>query len=221
MTKRTRASREAGNPPAASASKQNDREQRVIRAALSEFAEKGFDGATWRSIADRAGVSQGLIKFYFSDKEGLWQAALLHAHDSMSEDLPPPPFEVEKDPDRDLTEEWIRAYVRHAAKHPDYFKMIMREAAAPNPRISWAAQNVRRFSHGDFQHGLELLQKRGYFPGMNPILLQYAFLGAAHQPFLASEEIRAIYGVDTTTNKMIEAHADALISLFLGPRDGD
>ena len=200
---------------AAENGKQNDREQWVIRAALSEFAEKGFDGATWRSIADRAGVSQGLIKFYFTDKEGLWQAALLFAHESMAEDLPPPPFEVEKDPDAELTAEWIRAYVRHAARHPEYFKMVMREAAAPNPRISWAAQNVRRFSHDDFQRGLKLLQDRGYFKGLNPILLQYAFLGAAHQPFLASEEIRAIYGVDTTTNRMIEDHCDAMVSLFL------
>ncbi|MEZ5568950.1 MAG: TetR/AcrR family transcriptional regulator [Halioglobus sp.] len=197
------------------------RRRRVIEAALDEFADKGFEGATWRGIAGRAGVSQGLIKFYFEDKEGLWQAALLFAHEAMTADLPPPPFTQNADPGLALTAEWIRAYVRHAARHPQYFKMVMREAAAPNPRIHWAADAVRKAGHADFQRGLQLLQGRGIFSDLNPVLLQYAFLGAAHQPFLASEEIRAIYGVDATRDDMVAAHADAVVALFLGGWTGD
>lgn len=38
---------------------------------MSEFAEKGFRAATMRSIADRAGVSVGLVQHHFGTKEGL------------------------------------------------------------------------------------------------------------------------------------------------------
>lgn len=43
----------------------------ILDAALGEFAEKGYTGATVRSIASRAGVSTGLITRYFESKDNL------------------------------------------------------------------------------------------------------------------------------------------------------
>ena len=206
----------AEKSPAKAKSRERVRQQKVVRAALDEFAERGYEGATWRSIARRAGVSQGLIKFYFNDKFGLWQAALMHAHELLVSDLPPPPFRADENPTVETTAAWIRAYVSHAARHPEYIKMVMREAAAPNQRLAWAVHNVVRESNQEFAWGIEQLQKRGFFKGLNPILIQYAFLGAIHHPFLASEEVRAVHGVDICSDEMIEAHADAIIALFLG-----
>ncbi len=44
-------------------------------AALALIAEHGVRGATVRAIADRADVTQGLIRHYFSSKEDLISAA--------------------------------------------------------------------------------------------------------------------------------------------------
>ena len=44
---------------------------RILPAALSEFAEKGYAGATLKGIAARAEVSNGVISKYFETKEGL------------------------------------------------------------------------------------------------------------------------------------------------------
>lgn len=191
------------------------REARVVDAAIEEFAERGFDGTTWRSVAQRANVSQGLIKFYFNDKEGLWRAALLAAYQRLNEGLPAPPFADDPDPTVAKTADWIRSYVRHAARYPEYIKMIMREAAAPNTRLTWAVHELVRESNEKFQTGIAELQKRGYFKGLNPMLIQYAFLGAIHHPFLASEEVRTVFGVDICSDAMIEEHADAIVALFL------
>lgn len=49
-----------------------DARDKLLEAALSAFAEMGFHGATIRDIAQRAGVSQGLISHHFGDKERLW-----------------------------------------------------------------------------------------------------------------------------------------------------
>jgi TetR/AcrR family transcriptional regulator len=54
--------------------------QRIIDAALAEFAEKGFAGARIRSIADRAGVNSQLISYYFGGKEGLYYEILRRWH---------------------------------------------------------------------------------------------------------------------------------------------
>lgn len=45
--------------------------RRILEAAGSEFAAKGFDGARLGSIARAASVQQALIHHYFGDKEGL------------------------------------------------------------------------------------------------------------------------------------------------------
>ena len=51
------------------------RREALIRAALDLVAEHGVRGATVRGIAERADVTQGLIRHYFRSKEDLITAA--------------------------------------------------------------------------------------------------------------------------------------------------
>lgn len=44
---------------------------RIRDAAMAEFGEKGFKGATMKSIAAAAGVSVGLVQHHFGTKDGL------------------------------------------------------------------------------------------------------------------------------------------------------
>jgi AcrR family transcriptional regulator len=45
----------------------------IVAAALDLFRERGYDAATMRAIAERAGVSTGNAYYYFSSKEELIQ----------------------------------------------------------------------------------------------------------------------------------------------------
>ncbi len=47
---------------------------RIRDAALSQFSELGFKGATIRGIAGEAGVSPGLVQHHFGTKDGLRKA---------------------------------------------------------------------------------------------------------------------------------------------------
>lgn len=51
------------------------RREALIAAAIDLVAENGASGATVRAIADRAGVTPGLIRHYFQTKEDLTRAA--------------------------------------------------------------------------------------------------------------------------------------------------
>ncbi len=199
--------------------KVNVRQRRVLQAAVDEFCDRGFDGATWRSIAMRANVSQGLIKFYFDDKQGLWQAALKFAHDELIEGLPESPVSEGESLSRDRVEQWIKAYVEHSARKPGYSRMIIRETNAPNPRLSWAVHHVIREAHAEFQANIKAMQKHGYFAGLDPILVHYAFIGAVHLPLLASEEIRSLYGKDVFGVNSVQQHGDVMVALFLGSKN--
>ena len=48
--------------------------ERILDAALVEFSEHGYAGARISAIANRAGVNQQLISYYFDGKEGLHKA---------------------------------------------------------------------------------------------------------------------------------------------------
>ena len=48
----------------------------LLDAARAVFAERGYDGATVRAIAERAGVDAAMVNHWFGGKEGLFVAAL-------------------------------------------------------------------------------------------------------------------------------------------------
>ncbi len=52
------------------------RRERILSAASSEFALRGFAGARIERIAASAGVNKQLLFHYFGSKEGLFRAAL-------------------------------------------------------------------------------------------------------------------------------------------------
>jgi AcrR family transcriptional regulator len=51
-------------------------QQRILEAALEEFAAKGFAGARVDVIAQRARINKRMLYHYFGDKEGLFREVL-------------------------------------------------------------------------------------------------------------------------------------------------
>lgn len=62
-------------PRAAAASRPGVR-RRILEAALTEFAENGFQEASLAAIARRLGVTAPLVLYHFGSKANLWREAL-------------------------------------------------------------------------------------------------------------------------------------------------
>lgn len=56
-----------------------DRRLRLIAAAATEFAEKGFNGAGLGAIAEKAGIGKASFYYYFTDKADLCATVLQEA----------------------------------------------------------------------------------------------------------------------------------------------
>src|SRR5215813_5737605 len=68
---------EAGCSEPCIAARRRDKEatkRALLAAAVEVFAAQGFDGATTREVAAKAGVNEGLIQRYFGGKSGLLEA---------------------------------------------------------------------------------------------------------------------------------------------------
>ena len=48
--------------------------EHILQAAMEEFSDKGFLGASLRQIVKKAGVTTGAFYGYFSSKEALFNA---------------------------------------------------------------------------------------------------------------------------------------------------
>lgn len=55
---------------------ESDARERILAAAIEEFGEAGYDGATIRGIAARAGVDSALVHHHFGTKADLFGATI-------------------------------------------------------------------------------------------------------------------------------------------------
>ena len=66
-----------GRPPAQPGDAMRpDARHRLLLAGFAEFARNGYDKASTRAIAGRAGANIALISYHFTDKAGLYRAVL-------------------------------------------------------------------------------------------------------------------------------------------------
>ncbi|MGW2279100.1 TetR/AcrR family transcriptional regulator [Streptomyces sp. NPDC001770] len=70
------APRRRGRPSRAAAQDGPDARTRILESARTEFAERGYDKASMRSIARAAGVDAALVHHYFGTKDEVFAAAV-------------------------------------------------------------------------------------------------------------------------------------------------
>ena len=71
----------------------DERHSQLLQIAIGLFSEKGFNGATTREIANRAGISEAMVFRHFANKEELYSAIL--DHKANKDPTSPPPWEDE------------------------------------------------------------------------------------------------------------------------------
>jgi AcrR family transcriptional regulator len=54
----------------------SDSREMLLQAAIQVIAQKGFEGATVKDVADQAGVNVSLVSYHFGGKEGLYKTCL-------------------------------------------------------------------------------------------------------------------------------------------------
>ncbi len=111
------------------ATRGKDTRSRILDAAMEVFRDKGKAGARMHEIAERAGVNQAMLHYYFSTKEGLYEEMLYSIFSEVITQLVPILLrDTEKDPRLKL-ERFVDVYVDFIASQPHLPPIMMREIA--------------------------------------------------------------------------------------------
>lgn len=111
--------------------------ERLLEAALAEFAAHGRAGARTGQIAERAGVNKQLIHYYYQSKDGLYAAVLLHAASAVAGELARLPLVGLTAVER--LRRLVRGQFDFFLQHPGHTAVLVRAEDAG----AWADQSVK------------------------------------------------------------------------------
>ena len=142
---------------------ETEKQDRILNAAIKEFAQKGYDKASTNEIVKEAEISKGLIFHYFKNKKQLFLFLFDYCIQIITDDF------YKK---VDLTEADFFTRIRKAVaikmdllvKYPDIFKFIeeayMDDAADIRTEIEKKVKALNEINFGKIYEGIDLSKFR-------------------------------------------------------------
>ncbi|AMK78797.1 MULTISPECIES: TetR/AcrR family transcriptional regulator [Methylomonas] len=177
---------------------------RLLKAALECFLADEYHKVTTRMIAEKADANISMIRYYFGNKEGLYE-------EMIRETLKPILDMLDSDT---LSEaggfvEYLRFYYDTMRRHPEFPKLILKVLALNHgPGRRFILQLLERGRSGGARR-LEQLKASGQVDrAINPDVARMAFVSLAMMPMLLKDIFEEQMG-----GQMDDAFLDELAAL--------
>ena len=191
--------------------------QRILDAALAEFAANGLAGARVDEIAARAGANKRMLYAYFGSKEDLWLTVLEAAYARKREeerslavaDLPP----VE------AMSRLVRFNFRYTARHPEFVALLNQENVHRAAYLARSAEVRALYSPllGTLRRVLERGAEAGVFRGgVDPVQAYVTLVGIGHFYVANLHTLSTIFGTDLAAEPALEAREAHCVEVVLG-----
>jgi AcrR family transcriptional regulator len=191
-----------------------DTRERIIEAAIEEFAARGFEAASTRAVADAADAKHTLVTYHFNGKEGLWLAAMdrtVKAFTTKQRERLEGLHGVDDDVKLRLV---LEDFVRYSAGNLNLHRLMSHTSGGATPQLD---AMVADYLKGYFDLVADLIracQAKGQFVEGDPHHLHYLFIGAATRIFMQSAEATRITGYSPLDPAFIDRHVEHCLTLF-------
>jgi TetR/AcrR family transcriptional regulator len=187
---------------------------RILEAALEEFAENGYEGATTASVARRVAVTQPLIHYHFGSKEALWRASVELAFARMTTVLQGVEEDMQRVGPIEAIRVMARRFVYFNAKYPEVGRLIISESAIDSPRLEWLVDKHLGSIIKQIESLFEFAKESGVIKDLPAPNVVFAFLGAVPHFFDGRPLVKMLWGINPLEPEHIEAHAETLVEMF-------
>lgn len=178
------------------ARRQEDGRSRILASALEVFSTSGFEGASLREIANRAGVMHQLVVYHFKTKETLWRAVIDAILGDTVERVAVLRTRLEGESPAQALRAMVREFVLFSASRPEFHRIATFEGRADNERIRWLIETYVR-PYFEFSTNLiRRAQLAGAARPGDPGQLHYALIGLVTTSFVFAHEYRTLTGLE-------------------------
>jgi TetR/AcrR family transcriptional regulator len=218
MARKTRLTAARRERPRKRAEQQRSIETRasILNAAIAEFAERGFEGASIRLIAERLGLQHPVITYHYRSKDILWRAAAEYAFAQIRSEWDiSVPEGSDLSPLARLRQEYTTLF-RYTVAFPEFHRFMRQEALTNNPRLKWVAETVLAPLLGRLLPQIIEAQKRRLLPAVDPILFHYMMVSLTATLSEFGPEMQVTSGLSFENPKVIEAYWRLVDEMIFG-----
>jgi AcrR family transcriptional regulator len=188
----------------------------ILAAAITEFAARGYDGATTAEIARRARVTQPLVHHHFGSKALLWRAAMDQLYAELNAAIGDTLFEGLQDLDPlDRLKVVLRQFVAFSAHRPEMARIMTHEGGRKGPRLTYLVDSYIQPLVGRLGTVvLQAIENESVKP-LWPELMLFQLLGAATHLFNVPAVAQRMFAIDVKDPELVRRFADSLVELAL------
>jgi TetR/AcrR family transcriptional regulator len=195
-----------------------DKQERVLTAALAEFADQGYHQASLNRVVAQAGIAKGSLYQYFPNKEGIFAYIFQYALKVVRRTLTAVKEGTLEENFFVRLEKSLLAGVAFSREHPRIFSLYLKLQLDKNvPFREEFLAAVRRHATEYFASLVRRAQSRGELrPGV-PWDATLFLLDAVFDRFLQAVAVPALdvtLGLHQATDAAIQKHIREIISLL-------
>ena len=192
----------------------------ILKAAVLEFAENGFEAASIRSIAKRTGLQHPLITYHYRTKDILWRAAAEHAFAQIRAEWDRLlPEQTGLTPLEQLHDEYHSLF-RYIVAFPEFHRFMRQESLTDNPRLKWVVKTVLTPLLERLLPQISAAQKAGLLPRVEPIILHYMMLSLTSTLAEFGKQMHTTSGLSTDDPKVVGAYWSLVQETVFGKCSG-
>ncbi|HUA01941.1 MAG TPA: TetR family transcriptional regulator [Candidatus Aquilonibacter sp.] len=186
--------------------------RRILAAAESHFAARGLAGARTEEIATAAHANKAMLYYYFGDKRRLHRAVLENLMRQLRSSVFAPPRKKLRPRERFF--EYVNGYFDFLAAHPNYPRLVQRQAMESRPEFEGTVRELFRPLHREFSRTIEEGIAQGEFRAVDVDQIAMLTIQMTTSYFATAAMLGRMIGRDMLAPEAIAARKRALFDFL-------
>jgi TetR/AcrR family transcriptional regulator len=187
--------------------------RRILVAAEQHFAARGLAGARTEEIAAAAHANKAMLYYYFGNKGRLHRAVLENLFRQLRTRVITPPAK-----NLSAREQFFRSvtgYFDFLATHPNYPRLVQREATEASAKFDWMVRQHFRPLHRHLADAIKSAIAAGEFRDVDPDQAAFITLGMVTSYFAAAPIMSRVMRRDLLAAQAVEERKRALLDFLV------
>ncbi len=186
--------------------------RRILAAAEQHFAARGLAGARTEEIATAARANKAMLYYYFGNKRRLHRAVLENIFRQLRMRVLTPPAKNLSASEQFFG--YVTGYFDFLATHPNYPRLVQREAMEESAKFDWMVREHFRPLHRKIAGAIDEAVAAGEFREVDADQTAFITLGMVTSYFAAAPIMGRVMGRDLLSPEAVEKRKRALLDFL-------